>query len=154
MDSRGRELCCQGIGDNSYSGGAPAGPCNTSIARDLRGRYARPDHNRRKFDPSIICDACKQRGCPASQCDLLAQAIFLHKYMKHSLTDLACRKLEEVWLQRWKDKLGHPNRTPGKVLRVYLDTLDISIDELDHQMCWDCWPLDDNVEEFPEMSQE
>jgi hypothetical protein len=26
---------------------------------------------------------------------------------------------------------------------------------LDHQMCWDCWPLDDDdVEEFPKMSQE
>jgi len=38
----------------------------------------------------------------------LAQAIFLTKYMKHSLTDLARGKLEEAWLKRWKDKLGHP----------------------------------------------
>ena len=73
--------------------------------------------------------------------------------MKHSLTDLDLRKLEEAWLKRWKDKFGHPNRTLGKVLRAYLDTMDISIDELDHQMCWDCWPSDDDVEEFPEMSQ-
>ena len=115
VNSRGRELRCQGIGDNRYSGGALAGPRNASIARDSRGRYARPDHNRRKFDPSIICDACKRRGHPASQCDLLAQAIFLNKYMKHSLPDMARGKLEEAWLQRWKDKLGHPNRTPGKV---------------------------------------
>jgi hypothetical protein len=84
----------------------------------------------------------------------LAQAIFLSKYMKHSLTDLARGKLEEAWLKRWKDKLGHPNCTPGKVLRAYLENMDMSIDDLDHQMCWDCWPSDDNVEEFPELSQE
>jgi hypothetical protein len=84
----------------------------------------------------------------------LAQAIFLNKYMKHSLTDMARGKLEEAWLQRWKEKLGHPNRTPGKVLRAYLDNMDMSIDDLDHQMCWDCWPSDDNVEDFPELSQE
>jgi hypothetical protein len=84
----------------------------------------------------------------------LAQAIFLTKYMKHSLTDVARGKLEEAWLKRWKDKLGHPNRTPGKVLRVYLDNMDISIDDLDNQMCWDCWPPDDEVEDFPELSQE
>jgi hypothetical protein len=154
VDSHGWDLRRQGIGDNRYSGGAPAGPRNASSARDSRGRYARPDHNQRKFDPSIICDACKRRGHPASQCDLLAQAIFLTKYMKHSLTDLARGKLEEAWLKRWKDKLGHPTRTPGKVLRAYLDNMDMSIDELDHQMCWDCWPSDDDVEVFPEMSQE
>ena len=74
--------------------------------------------------------------------------------MKHSLMDLARGKLEEAWLKCWKDKLGHLNQTPGKVLRAYLDTMDISIDELDHQMRWDCWPSDNNVEDFPEMSQE
>jgi hypothetical protein len=40
------------------------------------------------------------------------------------------------------------------VLRVYLDNMDISIDDLDNQMCWDCWPPDDEVEDFPELSQE
>jgi hypothetical protein len=140
VDSRGRNVQCQGIGDNRYSGGTPAGPRNASSARNSRRRYARPDHNRQKFDPSIICNACKRRGHPASQCDLLAQAIFLNKYMKHSLTDLARGKLEEAWLKHWRDKLGHPNQTPGKVLRTYLDTMDISIDELDHQMCWDAGP--------------
>ena len=74
--------------------------------------------------------------------------------MKHSLTDIARGKLEEAWLKRWKEQLGHPSRTPGKVLRAFLDTMDMSIDELDHQMCWDCWPLDDDMEEFPELSQE
>ncbi len=74
--------------------------------------------------------------------------------MKHSLTDIARGKLEEAWLKRWKEQLGHPSRTPRKVLRAFLDTMDMSIDELDHQMCWDCWPSDDDMEEFPKLSQE
>jgi hypothetical protein len=74
--------------------------------------------------------------------------------MKHSLTDLARGKFKEVWLKRWKEKLGHPNCTPGKVLQAFLDTMDISIDELDQQMCWDCCPSDDDVEVFPKLSQE
>ena len=51
-------------------------------------------------------------------------------------------------------KMGHPNRTPGKVLWAFFDTMDISINEVDRQMCWDCWPSDDDVEEFSELSQE
>ncbi len=69
----------------------------------------------------------------------------------NQFTNLAQGKLEVAWLKRWRDELGHPNRTPGKVLRAYLDTMDISIDELDHQMCWDCWPSDDDAEDFPEL---
>ena len=157
VDGRGRDIRRQGIGDNRYSGGAPGSPRDAYRPRDLPnpcGRYARPDHNKSKFAPTITCDACKQWGHPASQCDILAQAIFFTKYIKHSLTDLARGKLEEAWLKSWKEKLGHPNRTPGKVLQTFLDTMDISINDLDQQMCWDCRPADDNVEEFPKLSQE
>ena len=152
LDGHGRKVRYQGIGDNRYSGGAPGSPQDAYRPRDSCGRYAHPDHIRRKFDPTIICDACKRRGHPTSQYDLLAQVIFFTKYMKHSLTDVAQGKLEEAWLKRWKEKLGHPNCTPGKVLWTFLDTMDISIDELVQQMCWDCWPSDDDVEEFPELS--
>jgi hypothetical protein len=66
VDSRGRNVQRHGFGNNRYSGCTPAGPQNASSARDSRKHYARPDHNQRKFDPSIICDACKRRGHPAS----------------------------------------------------------------------------------------
>jgi hypothetical protein len=73
-----------------------------------------------------------------AQSDLLAQAIFLTKYMKHTLTNQARTKLEEAWLKRWKDQLGQPSPTPRKVLRTFLDNMDMSIDDLDTQMCWEC----------------
>ena len=28
-------------------------------------------------------------------------------------------------------------------MKAYLDLLDITMDDLDDQMCWDCWPEDD-----------
>ena len=105
LDGCGCEFRRLGIGDNRYSRGAPGSPRDAYRPWDLpnpRKHYARPNHNRRKFDPTIICNACKRRGHPASQCDLLAQAIILTKYMKHSLTDLARGKLGEAWLKRWK----------------------------------------------------
>jgi hypothetical protein len=33
-----------------------------------------------------------------------------------------------------------PNEKPCKVMIAYLDLLDISMDNLDKNMCWDCWP--------------
>jgi len=112
-----------------------------------RGRYARPDHNRRTWDPDITCAACKRRGHPTSNCDMLAMALFLEKYSK-SMTAVDRDKIETAWLLRWKDTLGNPSRLPRKVMRAYLDYMDISAEVLDEQMDWECWPVDDEVEDF------
>ncbi len=42
---------------------------------------------------------------------------------------------------------------PRKVMRVYLDYMDISAETLDTQMDWECWPVDDNMEDFGLMSR-
>ena len=57
-------------------------------------------------------------------------------------------KFVAAWLQHWKDNLGNPSRMPCKVIQAYLDYMDISAEMLDDQMDWECWPLDDEVEEF------
>jgi hypothetical protein len=157
LSGRGREFRRNGAWDNQSSSGVQGGAHDNFHPREpnaVCGQYDCPDHNHQKFDPALICVACKQRGHPAAQCDLLAQAIFLTKYMKHTLTDQARTKIEEAWLKRWKDQLGRPSRTPRKVLHTFLDNMDMSVDDLDTQMCWECWPLDDNVEDFPELTQE
>jgi hypothetical protein len=28
-------------------------------------------------------------------------------------------------------------------MRAYLDLLDMTMDDLDEQMCWECWPEED-----------
>jgi hypothetical protein len=60
---------------------------------------------------------------------MLVQALFLTKYMKHLLTDEASAKLGEAWLQRWSAQLGHSTQTPGKVMRVYLEHMDMAVND-------------------------
>jgi hypothetical protein len=84
---------------------------------------------------------------------MLALALFLTKYMKHLLTDQAQAKLEEAWLQRWSAQLGCPTQTPGKVMCTYLEHMDTTVDDLDAQMCWDCWPEGDGMEDILEIDQ-
>jgi len=78
---------------------------------------------------------------------MLAMALFLDKYNR-SMTTADRDKVEAAWLQRWKDKLGNPSRLPRKVMKAYLDYMDISAEVLDNQMDWECWPVDDEVEDF------
>ena len=33
-------------------------------------------------------------------------------------------------------------------MRMYLEDMDITSDDLDAQMDWECWPVDDAVEDF------
>ena len=37
---------------------------------------------------------------------------------------------------------------PRKDIKTYLEYMDISAEVLDAQMDWDCWPVDDDVEDF------
>jgi hypothetical protein len=32
-------------------------------------------------------------------------------------------------------------------MKAYLDLLDLTVDDLDDQMCWDCWPETDDEDE-------
>ena len=113
-----------------------------------RGWFARPDHNKRSWDPEIVCAACKRRGHPALKCDMLAMALFLDRYIKSSMLPAEKDNLESAWLQRWQERLGNPSRLPRKVMMTYLEDMDITPDVLDAQMEWDCWPMDDGIEEF------
>ena len=74
-------------------------------------------------------------------------ALFLEKYNR-SMSNADRNKIKTAWLQRWKDNLGNPIRLPRKVMKAYLDYMDISAEMLDEQMYWECWPIDDEVEEF------
>jgi len=107
-----------------------------------KGRYARPDRNGGELSPSTICDACRRTGHVAANCDVLAIALFIEKYKKDLPADTKDR-IESDWITRWKSALGNPHRKPRRVMKAYLDLMDITMDDLDEQMCWDCWPEDD-----------
>ena len=96
----------------------------------------------------MICDACRRTGHVAATCDVLAIALFIEKY-KRELSDTLRDKIETDWVARWQSAMGNPTRKPRRVMKAYLDLLDISMDDLDEQMCWDCWPEgDDTVEMY------
>jgi hypothetical protein len=107
------------------------------------GRPVRPDQRRRPFLPGVICAACKRTGHEASSCDMLAIAIFVEKH-RNSLSDSEKSAIEEKWVNRWKDKIGQPTRTPRQVMRAYCEELDISPDHLAQAIDWDCWPDSDD----------
>ena len=55
-------------------------------------------------------------------------------------------KIEMDWLARWRSVIGNPTKKPRRVMKTYLDLLDITVDDLDDQMCWDCWPGGDDID--------
>jgi hypothetical protein len=74
---------------------------------------------------------------------MLAMAIFLEKYKRDMPEDMK-DKVESAWLEHWKGSLGNPSRKPRRVMKAYLDLLNTSLDEVDEQMCWECWPNNDD----------
>ena len=56
-------------------------------------------------------------------------------------------KIETDWVARWRLVIGNPTKKPRRVMKTYLDLLDITVDDLDNQMCWDCWPEGHDVDE-------
>jgi hypothetical protein len=92
----------------------------------------------------VVCDACRRTGHVAANCDVLAIALFIEKYKKDLSADVKDR-IESDWIARWRGSLGNPNRKPRPVMKAYLDLMDMTMDDLDDQMCWDCWP-DEEIE--------
>ncbi len=46
-------------------------------------------------------------------------------------------KLEYEWVKCWRGTTG--TKIPRQVLQAYVNLLDITRDELDNQLCWECW---------------
>jgi hypothetical protein len=73
---------------------------------------------------------------------MLAIALFIEKY-KWNISNKEKDKLEHDWLERWRGALWNPSKTPRCVMQACINYLDILVDALDNQICWDCWPDDD-----------
>jgi hypothetical protein len=104
-----------------------------------RGQLARPDHNLRPFLPDVQCAACKKVGHVAKNCNMLATAICLERYMKNDLSASVRDAIEKDWLERWRECLGNPDGTPRQIMHTYVEDLDIILARLDDEMEWDCW---------------
>jgi hypothetical protein len=74
-------------------------------------------------------------------------ALFLECYTKKDLSDADCNSTESKLLGRWKDKLGHPARTPRQVMQVYCESTNITPDSLNLAIDWECWPATEATED-------
>jgi len=81
------------------------------------------------------------------QCDMLTIAIFIEKYKKEVSDDMK-DKIEEAWLARWKSELSNPSKKPRRIMKAHINFLDLTVDAVDEQMCWECWPVDDGGDVF------
>ncbi len=57
-------------------------------------------------------------------------------------------KIEAAWLQWWKERLGNLSCMPRKVMKAYLEYMDILPEMLDTQMDWESWPENDDMEDI------
>jgi hypothetical protein len=80
---------------------------------------------------------------------MLAMAIFIEKYMT-TAADNEKDRIKAAWLKKWKGDLGNPMRNPRCMMTAYLDLLDTTMDNVDEQMCWECWPEDDGQNKLDE----
>ena len=114
--------------------------------RNSQGRITNPSRNRRPYLPDVQCAACRKVGHVAKHCDMLATAICLERYMKQDLSAAVRDTIEKEWLERWARVLDNPDKTPRQVLRAYVDGLDLTLDQLDDAIEWDCWDGDGDLE--------
>jgi hypothetical protein len=108
-----------------------------------QGLALRPDQRRRPFLPGVTCAACKRAGHEATNCDMLAIALFMDRH-KDRLLENEKSSIEEKWIARWKDNVGQPTCTPRQLMQTYCKELDISAEHLIEAMDWDCWTTSDD----------
>jgi hypothetical protein len=73
---------------------------------------------------------------------MLAVTLFVDCHTKADLMEAERSNVEQKWLAHWKDKLGQPAQMPRQVMRTYCKTYNISLDDVDSTVDWECWPVD------------
>jgi hypothetical protein len=79
----------------------------------------------------------------AKQCDMLAMAICLKRYMKKDLSATLRDAAETEWLEKWRKRLDNPSSTPRQVMQTYVERLNMTMAGLDNEMDWSCWECED-----------
>lgn len=75
--------------------------------RNRPARYPVPDpakdltkKRQSLYDPTITCDACRQRGHPAARCHHLAASLFLREFIEKQTNEPTMNRAMEHWLKR------------------------------------------------------
>ena len=112
--------------------------------------YLNNPRRRRAYDPYTKCHACGRTGHTVVQCDTLAMAILIRKYMQESGNATAMQQASDNWFKRNEEALICPNSEaastakPLQVLHTYMDRYLKDLDELDDQIDWEFFRDEDS----------
>jgi hypothetical protein len=119
-----------------------------------RGRsFPDPARNRRPF-VNQQCPACGKVGHIWTNCDMLAMAITIKHFMDGQASPETLQGIESDWLTRHRGRLQQDSRSPRLVLKAYADNLQISEDDIEHQLDWAAWDDEETTVEDVSQSQE
>jgi hypothetical protein len=91
--------------------------------------------------PRIICKACGKKGHSTNTCDFPAMSVFLQRYLKNGITTKdTIADAEHQWIDCWKEQSGSPTTTPSKVYQAFAKHSGLTLDQLEAEMDWLCWP--------------
>jgi hypothetical protein len=123
-------------------------PNTTYTRKPDPARRMRPDQ------PRVICDACGKKGHGANTCDFLAMSVFLQRFMKHGKANKdTISDAEQRWVNRAKDSFAPRDRakdssfvsrgtTPSKVFQAFAERSGLSLEQMEDEIDWLCWPTD------------
>jgi hypothetical protein len=105
------------------------------------------------YDPSITCDACRQRGHPAARCHTLAASLFLREYIAKESNESTMQRAMENWVKRnapiIKDAKTQESlkKNPLQVLYTYMDRTGFSMDKILNELEWEFFDQGSKVDE-------
>ena len=124
-------------------GGPPGGQRPQRNRFSQNTRYARrPNPGQRRRPPlpaNTICAACGRPRHTANTCDFLGMALHLGKYIDDGMDPTVIADCEKRWLEKFRQHLGTPTRTPRQVLKAYCEATNLSEDQIEDEMDWMCW---------------
>jgi hypothetical protein len=95
-----------------------------------------------RYDAAIQCDACGQRGHPATRCFALATAIYVKKFIESRTNEETAKNALEFWkvrnapLIRDAETKEGLTKHPMQVLRTYMDRTDMDIEKVVQEIDW------------------
>jgi len=102
-----------------------------------------PARRMRPDQPKLICDACGKKGHGANTCNFLAMSVFLQRFMKHGLANKdTIADAEQRWVDRAKETQPPRGTTPSKVYQAYAERSGMTLEQIEDEIDWLCWPAD------------
>jgi hypothetical protein len=95
-----------------------------------------------RYDATIRCGACGQRGHPATRCFALATAIYVKKFIETKSNEETANTALEFWkvrnapLIRDAETKEGLTKHPMQVLRTYMEKTDMDMDKVVQEIDW------------------